>query len=1512
MSLERPPVPSPEEEKSREAAERIAQASSFDELFSILRGLESVETSQGVAMSAEEIIETIERVRNKEASFKTGEKYSVTRGGDLKIRQKVAELLEKEGIDWKGEGGEPSVEKTEKVTAAIKDLVLAMDRLAVNKKRAENREALSAAREKIHELTDDPETKTILEKFLEEKREALERARKAISENKRIDRLDAREALAQAKIDEKQLEQELELLEETLGGKQEKKQKEKLKREKKTKKEAAPEEQKDLGEAVVEDFEKAFSIRKEELETTPGFNELSDPEKALVLRNLKQIAMGSVQDEAIKTFGEEATQSRLLGRMWRNVWKKYYVAKAEKGSALDLMQGGIAMHQETLTELVRQTKESDILVTAEGNELKINFVGREFERMSDPQKETVLAFNVAAEQFATLPKEWGLGQASKREQEQYKKARKTYEEARASLLNIEKERFGNDVEAQLAVLDIDRKVQMQQFVTSHPEVEGQLEKAASKSAWTRAFQSTLFERGVYAAAGYGVRTATVSMLGLAGLPIAAAAMGGFMAWRRGKEARRDEEKAVRGGKDQELLEQAMQKRREVFREYVEVFKQAQERIEDAKNIPEDPAVKAAKEKMDAAYAEIEAVREKVFGKRKNYENVEKLRERLEAMAEELQTGKSTEGIDLTETQKKTLAKRLKNRIEYTQDKIDKGLVIFGGSEERLTRTYDLLTRIGQAATEVARVEHEEEILRDPKVFERLGAREKKIETAVRKQERKKLRGQVIRGATLGAAFATAGWVVRDYFHEDVSVLKDLGVRIEDPTAFQASMLERELGINSQDGYSWDEALAIRARIEEIPQEARLTLLEHFNKTPTFGPALEKGMRATEVLGKLLSEGVNETTKKAIDDFLEVGPEGGFSSEETARIQDFIGRLELNNAEETARSLRTLYEQEGVSLGEKGVITPPSSSSQGVIPPIEAEKITPTQLGTESAVASSTHVAQPSIPTEKPITSTQEVVDRILKPSAPGQVEEAGAVGRARPGGEGETPPRQAPLGTVEETPETRTGVETTPIGEREPVASQGVQPEQQAETPAETTAEKAREELRSTEGQEQPASEETSPSRETTGITPESLRGKFTLINEIEKMRGGTTEIFNPEISGTILRGEGISFTLYRQLANQAIESEGRSIGLSAENLADSDKVKTALFNKMQEVLRQANVVDNNGQSLGHAVEEDGTQIRIRDVGSKIMWDPEKNEIRVTGGNVYGWRNGAEIELVPKQVEVETPAGVSTEGRVEEPIAEGVEGGRTGTEAGATDAVAEEQAPAERTQEIDEGVDTKTTDGETTTRTVTQTEEGATRIEHTRNRVDAHSQAAWSAIDDFKRELKEREEWQLSFGGPNDLMNEDRLSAVDNLQRELREGWFSFGGPDHNDLMGITARLSKTYGIPEQQSKVFASFFAQGRKMGKSTFESYFDARGEFKNVDFGQRVWEFNAEIAKTDLPITERFVPRRLRVDGKEIFGIVRKTGADQYEYVTEKMRNPQGVNGEAMRERILGQPMEREQGF
>ncbi|OGZ18436.1 MAG: hypothetical protein A2494_02875 [Candidatus Lloydbacteria bacterium RIFOXYC12_FULL_46_25] len=502
---------------------------------------------------------------------------------------------------------------------------------------------------------------------------------------------------------------------------------------------------KEIEARVITEYSERFNIGKEVLENIPGFSELTSGQQLLVLENFKKTAAQDVSVEGLKTYKEDLAKSGFWGRAWKNMTKQYQLGKAKGAVAEEWREGGskeaLAMKRDTLeglTKLALTQKEFDVI--EKDGTLQMEFAREELfkgKELSDEEKNTLTRFNDAANRYANLDFTGMEG-----EKEDFRESvEKEYQTALESVTQIYAEYdTAAGVEWQHKVRSA---VQMNRFFADNPELEKDLDRSAGMTALLSGM-NTLTERGTIAGVGVGLRVGAVSMLGTAGLFVAAPFVGGFLGARRAKQSIAEKDLLARMG-EYDTSDEKKHERSEI------------ENMQGAKNVINEGDV--AKNTIDAhmlinrlssTLREINEVNET--------QTVERAK-RDETGA--LLRNEKGEVIKEVVSKREQLLSSLDARIEYTKRKLEEELVNLGGTNTiRITAINDLMEALGRAESLVAFEDPHNKNLLTERLDNLLDIRKEKIE-----DNRKYLvRKEAAKGAALAVGFAAAGtgigWAIR--------------------------------------------------------------------------------------------------------------------------------------------------------------------------------------------------------------------------------------------------------------------------------------------------------------------------------------------------------------------------------------------------------------------------------------------------------------------------------------------------------------------------------------------------------------------------------------------------------------------------------------------------------------------------------------------------------------------------------------------------------------------------------
>lgn len=504
---------------------------------------------------------------------------------------------------------------------------------------------------------------------------------------------------------------------------------------------------------------------------------LTEAQKLKVIRDLKRRIVDIVKSDAQTQYSEDAKaiMTKLLKPSNNIVFKGLVTAIGTIGNAItkenDLKKAEekvfaeftnpienypqedqekikerrnlIAQELRILTEKTQQ-REVYIDTSKEGNPC---FYYLPRKNHDEAEGEAFANFNMYANRFSFMPYEWSQekGKVNKKgeikgtkNREEYEKAKDEYEKARDEVLRIKAEKRATEIfnedktvlliseakekaekEVMLEMLQMDNAVQMEQLLNTHPEFEKALDdfgrSAGGKELTKRTLKSFFTSNSASKAnigigiTGAGVRFGVKVGLGFttfaaSGMFVAAPVIGAVAGYWRGK---------IRGKKTLE------------------------ERKKGARHGQEDESKEAT-----------------------NTVKAENLNKRLETIVSAFYTdlGRRSETTDdgvkmLGENER---LDQLKRRIEYTQDKIENGLVNFGNTKTALTNQFNLINNLNRALVLSASLEETTRKDIDKRLEKFLSYRADKISEA----QNAFIKKQALRGAAMGAGFATAGYALR--------------------------------------------------------------------------------------------------------------------------------------------------------------------------------------------------------------------------------------------------------------------------------------------------------------------------------------------------------------------------------------------------------------------------------------------------------------------------------------------------------------------------------------------------------------------------------------------------------------------------------------------------------------------------------------------------------------------------------------------------------------------------------
>ncbi len=514
---------------------------------------------------------------------------------------------------------------------------------------------------------------------------------------------------------------------------------------------------KELSPDIAATYQERFGITKEALESIEGFGDLSPGQQKMALENLSQLTIGRIREEAIDghtaDIADEKSKKNFLGKVWvgirDSVMKKADTVKREKMLAKDMQKGGITVHKDTLQQLVSGMKNFGPEVIEKNGELEVQLI--ETKGLSPEVAKVAEVFNEQGNAFSKIPYEWSLDTATADQKKAFGTAKETYELQRGVLMQHMETAEGKE-KAFAAMAKTESTIEMQRFMQTCPDAAKELEKIENQNVWTAALASVGTERGIYMAGGYAARAALGAAIGLAAAPIVAAVMGGAMGYKRAKEGLVQQDKDQRAGKElpDTKAQQAAKARIAVLNS--DIASMVDGRVKEDRVAELDQLNKSL---QGTAKNMVESVR---GAEDKDAEGYRGSVEKLDGLITKIR------GEEDSSRDPGKLVAMLERRIEYTEQKMRDGKMVFGDKKERLANQYALTNSLMQAKALIAGMTavDAQGLKTEERLAKMLGEKDKDIKSS-RKWH---LIRKVALAGTIGAGFAGVGAAARDWMSDD--------------------------------------------------------------------------------------------------------------------------------------------------------------------------------------------------------------------------------------------------------------------------------------------------------------------------------------------------------------------------------------------------------------------------------------------------------------------------------------------------------------------------------------------------------------------------------------------------------------------------------------------------------------------------------------------------------------------------------------------------------------------------
>lgn len=489
-------------------------------------------------------------------------------------------------------------------------------------------------------------------------------------------------------------------------------------------------------------YEEEFRVPMETLAAIPEFAALTEGQRLLVLRDVNRTMISRIHSRALKDFHNEyealggltegekkflAEGKTKTGKWWRrfavgmlhagkkSFWKKVRMSLArgkiiadKKNEIRAALREGKFDHTELVRQLARDAKYGPEGEMVNGKVL-VKFVKEsDFAGPLTPEElERIKTFNKVATDWMDMPHAFIESDATAEERAAYENAKSAYTRVLYDILELKRLKMGERASA-FDVLDIDRRITLQQFFNSHPGEAERFADLKDTNAWWEWIRSTGLLRTKAFAMGAAIRTVAAGTIAsvaapiaaIAAAPVAGAVVGRFMGRERAKIELEDRETLRKMG--------------------------VRDASPEAKNIVDVDALARKIERLRASIAEIPA---------------------------------DTKDPALKE-KRNDLIRSLEARYWYTKEKIEKGLINFGDNEAEAHRNRFALAQALGTAIGVAEVEKQWDNRLKARLRRFIDYKERIIKT--REGEYVDRRGK--EAMIHGAAAAGMGAVLADLFH----------------------------------------------------------------------------------------------------------------------------------------------------------------------------------------------------------------------------------------------------------------------------------------------------------------------------------------------------------------------------------------------------------------------------------------------------------------------------------------------------------------------------------------------------------------------------------------------------------------------------------------------------------------------------------------------------------------------------------------------------------------------------
>ena len=652
-----------------------------------------------------------------------------------------------------------------------------------------------------------------------------------------------------------------------------------------------------IPEALAIFYTLGLSIK--DLKTIPGLENLNGVSQLIIAKSLKALALEKARAAVKNKQAQALVGKNFFGKLGAGFSNMFKSRKQGQEAIKNQETGGLEEHGADLVRLVDWNQMVDFQEQEIDKKITVNFLnGVNAEKLDNSQKQLVADFNKAANVLASMPKHWLVKFDSvPKKSEEYKhaemylSAQREYQALRVQLGNCLTNKLAmSEAEACQQMNDADAKLNMLQLMVANPDLEKDWSQLAKgQSVFGQSFKK---ENWKFMAGGYVGRMIIAAPLGIVAIPAVAAVVGAWRGRERAKKQIRETDKFI--DKKDAAVSLILTRRREVLKEIqslipAEYSLTPKEWLQQA-----DPVAVDYYQILQKEFLELDKkwrLEEQNNIERKTLKSVD-LSTKLNSLLEKIE-------LETDPDKKNLLSGQLRRRLDFNKDLADRGLVNFGGLEERTVNSLDFYQGLSRGELSLLKLNNDlsdekletfvlvkkgdkEDIYEKAKTFSEIRiAMQERAEELINVLEAagdKKLDSRrhrfvvdkMLQGAALGSVFASLG----------ASLHELTGHWVEDQMSAGYHFIKENSGLDSQFS-AMEKIMASAASAVGEAKEEINNFLGIQNSVPVPVKLSGRNSGAVDTVGR---------------DFLQPAkPKGSLSLEEFYKNQSLGGGTELKAA-----------------------------------------------------------------------------------------------------------------------------------------------------------------------------------------------------------------------------------------------------------------------------------------------------------------------------------------------------------------------------------------------------------------------------------------------------------------------------------------------------------------------------------------------------------------------------------------------------------------------------------------